>query len=209
MKAQFVKTFFIFTGLLFLLFVCYTLVLESSVGKEDTENVTVLLNEIEQLTTRGGSNPAKAQIGRLQEEIKQVSAIEQKRDVKKTGAVYAGVTFVYAAVLFLYLYFKLIRPFWKLEDYAQNIAKGNLSVELKQERTNFFGAFTWAFDHMREELLFAKKNEEQAIRENKTIIAALSHDIKTPIASIRAYAEGLEANLSADFEARERYLQVS
>lgn len=208
MKAQFVKTFFIFTGFLFLLFVCYTLVLESSVGKEDTENVTVLLNEIEQLTTRGGSNPAKAQIGRLQEEIKQVSAIEQKRDVKKTGAVYAGVTFIYAAVLFLYLYFKLIRPFWRLEDYAQNIAKGDLSVELKQERTNFFGAFTWAFDHMREELLFAKKNEEQAIRENKTIIAALSHDIKTPIASIRAYAEGLEANLSADYEARERYLQV-
>lgn len=208
MKAQFVKTFFIFTGLLFLLFVCYTLLLESSVGKEDTENVTVLLNEIEQLTTRGGSNPAKAQIGRLQEEIKQASAIEQKRDVKKTGAVYAGATFVYAAVLFLYLYFKLIRPFWRLEDYAQNIAKGDLSVELKQERTNFFGAFTWAFDHMREELLFAKKNEEQAIRENKTIIAALSHDIKTPIASIRAYAEGLEANLSADYEARERYLQV-
>ena len=116
--------------------------------------------------------------------------------------------FAYAAVLFLYLHLKLIRPFWKLEDYAEKIAKGDLSVELKQERTNFFGAFTWAFDHMREELLFAKKNEEQAIQENKTIIAALSHDIKTPIASIRAYAEGLEANLSADYEARERYLQV-
>ena len=47
-----------------------------------------------------------------------------------------------------------------------------------------------------------------AVTENKTIIAALSHDIKTPLASIRAYAEGLEANLEADYEARERYLRV-
>lgn len=209
MKAQFIKTFFIFTGLLFLLFICYTLALQSSTGKENTESVTVLLNEIEQLTTKkDGSNPAKAQIDRLQEKIKQGSAIEQKKNIRKTGAAYLGFMFAYAAVLFLYLYLKLIRPFWKLEDYAEKIAKGDLSVELKQERTNFFGAFTWAFDHMREELLFAKKNEEQAIQENKTIIAALSHDIKTPIASIRAYAEGLEANLSADYEARERYLQV-
>ena len=52
MKAQFIKTFFIFTGFLFLLFICYTLALQSSTGKENTENVTVLLNEIEQLTTK-------------------------------------------------------------------------------------------------------------------------------------------------------------
>ena len=38
--------------------------------------------------------------------------------------------------------------------------------------------------------------------------ATLSHDIKTPLASIRAYAEGLEANLEADYEQRERYLGV-
>ncbi len=44
--------------------------------------------------------------------------------------------------------------------------------------------------------------------ENKTIIATLSHDIKTPLASIRAYAEGLEASLEADYEQRERYLGV-
>ncbi|MDE7479102.1 MAG: HAMP domain-containing histidine kinase, partial [Lachnospiraceae bacterium] len=114
----------------------------------------------------------------------------------------------YTMLLFLYLYKQIIRPFWKLEVYADQIAKGNFDVELEQERTNFFGAFTWAFDHMREELVYAKKNEEKAIAENKTIIAALSHDIKTPIASIRAYAEGLEAGLDADYEVRERYVQV-
>jgi len=209
MKTQIIKTFFLFTGLLFFLFAGYTFLLEGSAGEEDAGNLIVLLNEIRQLTAmEDGSNPAGAQIDRLQEEVGQVSAIEQKKDIKRIGAAYVGFMFAYVAVLFFYLYFKIIRPFGKLEEYAQKIAKGDLSVELKQERTNFFGTLPWAFDHMREELNFAKKSEEQAIRENKTIIAALSHDIKTPIASIRAYAEGLEANLSADYEARERYLQV-
>ena len=209
MKGQIIKTFCICTGILFLLFTGYTFLLENGIGKEDTENLNVLLNEIVQLTAReDGSNPAKAQFEKLQEEVKRVSTKEQKKEIKKKGAAYFVFLFVYAGALFLYFYYKLIRPFGKLEDYAHKIAKGDLRVELRQERTNFFGDFTWAFDHMREELLFAKKREEQAIRENKTIIAALSHDIKTPIASIRAYAEGMEANLSADYETRERYLQV-
>ena len=50
---------------------------------------------------------------------------------------------------------------------------------------------------MRKEIITARKNEAEAVRENKTIIATLSHDIKTPLASIRAYAEGLEANLES------------
>lgn len=108
----------------------------------------------------------------------------------------------------LYLYFKILSPFYKLESYASEIAKGNFDIALEYERTNFFGAFTWAFDHMRKEIITARKNEEEAVRENKTIIATLSHDIKTPLASIRAYAEGLEASLEADYEQRERYLGV-
>lgn len=102
----------------------------------------------------------------------------------------------------------MLAPFQKLEQYAGELAKGNLDVSLDYERTNFFGAFTWAFDHMREELIRARKREEYAIQENKTIIATLSHDIKTPIASIRAYAEALEANLESGYEKRQQYASV-
>lgn len=40
------------------------------------------------------------------------------------------------------------------------------------------------------------------------MIATLSHDIKTPIASIRAYAEGLEANLDTSPEKRQNYITI-
>lgn len=61
---------------------------------------------------------------------------------------------------------------------------------------------------MRKEIQYARTREANAINENKTIIASLSHDIKTPIASIRAYAEGLQANLASDYEKRQRYVSV-
>lgn len=118
------------------------------------------------------------------------------------------LTIAYILLVFVYIYWKILRPFHILEQYAQSIASGKLDQSLEMERTNFFGAFTWAFDHMRKELQYAKTKEQAAIQENKTIIATLSHDIKTPIASIRAYAEGLEANLDGSYEQRARYTNV-
>ncbi len=86
MKGQIIKTFCICTGILFLLFTGYTFLLENGIGKEDTENLNVLLNEIVQLTAReDGSNPAKAQFEKLQEEVKRVSTKEQKKEIKKKG----------------------------------------------------------------------------------------------------------------------------
>lgn len=43
---------------------------------------------------------------------------------------------------------------------------------------------------------------------NKTIIATLSHDIKTPVASIRAYAEGLAAHMDTTPEKRMKFAEV-
>ena len=42
----------------------------------------------------------------------------------------------------------------------------------------------------------------------RQVIATLSHDIKTPIASIRGYAEALVMNMDATQERRERYASV-
>lgn len=111
-------------------------------------------------------------------------------------------------ILFLTIWFTVLRPFEKLERFAGELASGNFDDELKYERVNMFGEFTWAFDHMRSELKKSREREQEAVDNNKTIIATLSHDIKTPVASIRAYAEGLSENMDSSPERRERYINV-
>ncbi len=85
-----------------------------------------------------------------------------------------------------------IRPFRKLEFFAREVSKGNLDVPLERTRRNYFGAFTESFDLMREELKRARENEYRANISKKELVASLSHDIKTPVATIKAACEVLQ-----------------
>lgn len=91
-----------------------------------------------------------------------------------------------------YLRKKVIKPFHDMEDCARQIAMGNLDVPLTMDRENVFGAFTQSFDLMREELKASRLREEAALHSRKEMIAQLSHDIKTPVASIKAMADVME-----------------
>lgn len=113
-----------------------------------------------------------------------------------------GICILFLLIVFGYINFAILRPFEKMKDFAQNISQGNLEVPLDYARSNYFGKFTWAFDSMRTEITRARACEQEAIKNNKTVISTLSHDIKTPIASIRAYTEGLEAKLDSTPEKR-------
>ena len=89
----------------------------------------------------------------------------------------------------VYVHLTVIRPFYKLKGFAERIATGNLDIPLEMDRQNLFGAFTESFDMMRSELKKAKIAEAQVKQSKKELVAKLSHDIKTPVASIKALSE--------------------
>lgn len=162
-------------------------------------------NEISELIKKGDIELAQEKLEIFQDNLRQ-SPVE--RSGGYSGAIMCALTIFFMAMVFLYVYINILRPFDKMKDFASEIAKGNFDVPLNYERSNYFGAFTWAFDSMRKEITRARTAEHEAVENNKTVIATLSHDIKTPITSIRAYAEGLEASLDKSPERRQRYLEV-
>ena len=97
------------------------------------------------------------------------------------------------AIFMVWVYHSVVKPFDKLKGFASNVAAGNLDMPLEMDRGNMFGAFTESFDIMREELQTARQKEYEAQRSKVELVAQLSHDIKTPVASIRAMSELLEA----------------
>ena len=100
------------------------------------------------------------------------------------GAVYA------AGILLIFLiWYFYIRPFNKLSSFASSVSKGNLDVPLNMDRHNYFGAFTESFDRMREELKQSSEREAAANRSKQELVAEISHDIKTPVATIKATCE--------------------
>lgn len=165
----------------------------------------VVINEIEQLARLGEYEKIPEKTALLSESIR------SSRDAAGDNSgiiVMCGICIVFVMGAFGYVYSEILRPFDKLKSFAENISRGNFDIPLEYERSNYFGEFTWAFDSMRREITKSRSCEREAIENNKTVIATLSHDIKTPIASIRAYAEGLEANLDGTPEKRKKYLTV-
>ena len=103
-----------------------------------------------------------------------------------------AVIYVAGIILMIIIWYFYIRPFNKLSDFAASVSKGNLDVPLNMDKHNYFGAFTESFDRMREELKLSNEREAAANRSKQELVAELSHDIKTPVATIKATCEVME-----------------
>lgn len=135
------------------------------------------------------------------------AVISQKRAVVTVLTVALILQCVICAVAAVYIKVTMVKPFFKLKDFAGRVAEGNLDIPLKMDKQNVFGAFTESFDIMRSELKKARLAEAQANKSKKELVAKLSHDIKTPVASIAAVAE-VGAALAAYDKDRDRYTQI-
>jgi signal transduction histidine kinase len=202
--------------LLFMIAASLVFFIGSRMMTKDSRSVSyrqqlVDLNEIIQLSEREDEESQKKleqSVDRFRTELINAQSGSNKEEEQNTLYLLYGLCLSFLLLVFAYVYIVILKPFDKLQNFAQEISKGNFEINLKYERTNYFGAFTWAFDHMRREIIKARACEKEAIDNNKTVIATLSHDIKTPISSIRAYAEGLDANLDSGPEKRRKYITV-
>lgn len=126
-------------------------------------------------------------------------------------AVFVGsliaVTILVFVFYYLYIKMSVIDPFRKLKSFAVRIAGGNLDTPLEMDKGNAFGAFTESFDIMREELKASHDREEKAVKSRKELVAQLSHDIKTPVASIKAMTDVM--SLTATDETKDTIAAIS
>ena len=110
-------------------------------------------------------------------------------------------------IVLMYVYHKVLKPFWDMSNLSSELAKGNLSMPVKQEKSKLFGHFLWGMDMLREKLEDNKEKELAFQKERKTLILSLSHDIKTPLSSIELYAKALSEDLYDTEEKRKEALQ--
>lgn len=178
---------------------------EEAVRQEAEEN-PVKLNEVKQLIADGKNDEA---IENLDEIIESYDDAENtKSRVVLLTWIFVIINILSVVIILVYINIRILKPFEDMKEYASKISAGDLDSTLKMDRGNYFGAFTWAFDNMRREIVKSRRAEKEAIENNKTVIATLSHDIKTPMASIRAYAEAFEANMDTTPEKRQKYLSI-
>lgn len=124
-----------------------------------------------------------------------VFPLETKAEEVLKDHLFWMIVILFAGLLFFIwglgavVYVRFVRPFLKLKGFASHVAAGNLDFPLPIHKRNYFGAFTESFDLMREELKQARHGEYEANRSKKEMVAGLSHDIKTPVSTIKVHCE--------------------
>lgn len=120
-----------------------------------------------------------------------------------------GLMIFSTIIVMAYLDRKLITPFLKINNLPIELAKGNLSVPIKEEKSRYLGKFLWGMDMLREKLEDDKRRELKLLKEKKTLILSLSHDVKTPLSAIDLYAKALRTGLyDSDERRKEAFLGI-
>ena len=113
-----------------------------------------------------------------------------------------GALFLLMIGLLYYIRRHIILPFGRLNDVPQELARGNLAVPIPEEKSRFFGKFTWGVNLLRESIEDSRKKEITMQRDKKLLLLSLSHDIKTPLSAIKLNAKALAKGLYKDEENR-------
>lgn len=100
----------------------------------------------------------------------------------------------------------ILQPFEMLTDVPYELAKGNLTAPLKENKSRFFGKFVWGVNLLRENMEQAKQRELNLQKSKKTLLLSLSHDIKTPLSAIKLYAKALSKGI---YKEKERQLEIA
>lgn len=112
-----------------------------------------------------------------------------KKDIVVIFCIIGVLQILILTIWYVYIKKSVLSPFKKLNSFASRVAEGNLDIPLEMDKGHVFGEFTESFDLMRSELKKARLAEKKAADDKKEMVAKLSHDIKTPVASIKSTSE--------------------
>ena len=107
-----------------------------------------------------------------------------------------------------FVFRKINGPLAILSDGVREIGDGNLNYRIDYREKDEFAPVCEAFNEMAARLKASVERTCQDKESRKELLAGISHDLRSPLTSIRAYVEGLLDGVAKTAEARQRYLMT-
>lgn len=123
--------------------------------------------------------------------------IKFRNDIDSNTIYKIAIFLILLGIIFIiYRIYKLINrdilePINKMHKSASEILKGNYLEKVNYDYFGEVGEFSHDFENMRDSLVFSSEREKKLKIAEKELLACISHDLKTPIANISGYCEGI------------------
>ena len=99
----------------------------------------------------------------------------------------------------------IIKPLEPLGEGVRQIGGGNLAFRINYQNDDEFRPICEAFNEMAAKLEASETQQQKDAANRRELIAGISHDLRTPLAAIKGYLEGLETGVAATSEMRHTY----
>ena len=103
-----------------------------------------------------------------------------------------------ASVFLIFIYLNILKPFVRLSEYPERIAKMPDTDKLPETRNRRFGKFIWSMNMLRDVLINERNRSERLEGQRRTLLASVAHGVKTPVTNIRLYAEAIKTGLYSE-----------
>ena len=130
---------------------------------------------------------------------------------KYFGIVGRTTLFLIAVVILLLTWLvsrSMLRSLRQLGTGVRNISEGNLDFEMKAKGKDEVAEVVRAFEQMRLRLKGSIDGQLRMEENRRELVANISHDLKTPVTSIKGYVEGLIDGVADTQDKKERYLKT-
>ena len=122
--------------------------------------------------------------------------------------VYGSFNVILLTILLAWVSNPIKRAIRKLTFTTNEIRKGNLNAKLSYEEDDDFQELANSIESMRLSLSASVQRQDILEIEKKEIIANISHDLRTPITSIRGYVQGLKDGVARTEATQREYLET-
>ncbi len=137
----------------------------------------------------------------------------KRPDVKdlaiKLALLIISILILTGIMLVSFIYREIAVPVGQLSEGTRRIAEGDLDFEIETpDVEDTMAELCRSFEYMRKKL---KESTERTIEnesENRKLISNITHDLKTPVTSIKGYAEGLLDGVADTPEKRQKYIRT-
>lgn len=116
-----------------------------------------------------------------------------------------AILIITAFILISWTYGSIFPRVKDLEDAAKRIKDGDYDFHIEIRGNDEIADVLSAFEEMRHELYKSSKAQYEAEEEQKRLISNIAHDLKSPLTSIKGYAEGLRDGVCRTEEKRLSY----
>ncbi|MFD1395849.1 sensor histidine kinase [Kroppenstedtia eburnea] len=102
----------------------------------------------------------------------------------------------------------LLKPLEKMSFAARQIASGDWDVQYPSSRITEIAEVRDGFEVMVKGLQKSHRKQAELEEERRFVIAAVAHDLRTPLFALRGYLDGLEQGIAQTPEKTTKYLTV-